>query len=66
MTKLEQLERDVTALSAEDLAAFRDWFAEFDAAAWDARIESDAAAGKLDRLRERALAAHRAGKTTEL
>ena len=31
-------------------------FAEFDAAAWDAQIEADAAAGKLDAFAAEALA----------
>lgn len=41
MTKLEALEQEVRELSSEDLAAFRRWFAEFDAAQWDRQIESD-------------------------
>jgi predicted esterase len=32
------------------LAEFRRWFTEFDAAAWDRQIDSDAVAGKLDAL----------------
>ena len=32
------------------LAEFRRWFAEFDAAAWDRRLEADVTAGKLDAL----------------
>ncbi|MCC5644658.1 hypothetical protein LC607_17270 [Nostoc sp. CHAB 5824] len=34
---------DVSLLSPEDLAAFRTWFTEFDAAAWDKQIEKDVA-----------------------
>ncbi len=66
MTKLEQIERDITSLTPEELSALREWFDAFDAAAWDARIEADSSVGKLNRLREQALAAHRDGKTTEL
>lgn len=66
MTKVEQLERHVRELTAEELASFRDWFAEFDAAAWDRQIEFDAAAGQLDRLAEAALADHRAGRSRAL
>ncbi len=66
MTKLERIEREIAALPAEELDRFRAWFAEFDAANWDAQIEADAKAGKLDRLAERALAAHRQGRTKEL
>jgi len=66
MGKLEKIENEVRALSAEELAAFRKWFREFDADAWDRDIEADALAGKLDALADRALSVHRAGKTTSL
>jgi hypothetical protein len=42
-------------LSPEELAEFRAWFLEFDAAAWDRQFEQDAAAGQLDGLAEEAL-----------
>ena len=66
MTKLERISRDIEALGPDELARFRSWFAEFDAAAWDAQIEADALAGKLDELAEKALADHRAGRTRPL
>ena len=50
MTKVESIERQVRDLSARDLANFREWFAEFDAAEWDRQLEEDVASGKLDRL----------------
>jgi len=65
MSKVETLERKVSALSVEELAEFRQWFAEFDAAAWDGQIERDARAGKLDKLADEALRDHAAGKSTE-
>lgn len=66
MTKLEKISRDIEALGPDELARFRDWFAEYDAAAWDAQIEADSNAGKLDALAEKALAHHRAGRTRPL
>jgi hypothetical protein len=66
MGKVEKIEDEVRALSGEELAAFRKWFREFDAEAWDREIEADAHAGKLDALADRALNDHRAGKTTPL
>ncbi len=66
MTKVETLEREVQALSSQDLAEFRQWFADFDADLWDRQIEGDARSGKLDGLAARALAAHRQGKSREL
>jgi hypothetical protein len=41
-------------LSAEELAEFRAWYAEFDAEQWDRQSEADVAAGKLDWLIEEA------------
>lgn len=63
MTNVEKLEREVAALSAGELAEFRRWYAEFDAATWDRRVEADARAGALDRLADEALAEHRAGRS---
>jgi hypothetical protein len=66
MTKIEQLEREVRELSADELASFREWFAEFDAAAWDRQIAEDAGNGKLDRLANTALADHVGGRSRKL
>jgi hypothetical protein len=66
MTKVHALEKRISALSAEELAEFRQWFAEFDAAAWDRQLERDVTAGKLDALADEALRDHAAGKSTEL
>jgi len=66
MSKVENIEQEVQRLEPSELAAFRRWFAEFDAQTWDRQIEEDDQNGKLDKLAEEALAAHRAGKTKEL
>ena len=66
MTKVETVEREVLTLSPPELAAFRKWFADFDAAAWDRQIEDDARSGKLDAMADVALAELEAGKCTEL
>ena len=66
MSRLEELERAVRDLPAEDLRAFREWFFEFDGKLWDRQIERDAAEGRLDPLIEEALAEHRAGRTRPL
>ena len=65
MRKLEAIEKKVSSLSADELAKFRHWFAEFDAAAWDTQIEREVKAGKLDALADEALRDHAAGKSTE-
>jgi hypothetical protein len=50
MSAVEQLEESVRRLSPEDLAAFRAWFAAFDAESWDRQFEEDVVAGRLDQL----------------
>ena len=65
-TRLEQIERDVSKLSEDELARFRAWFADFDAATWDRKFEADVAAGKLDGLAQEALKAVKDGKAREL
>jgi len=66
VTTVETIERAIKQLPPEELAKFRRWFLEFDAAAWDAQIETDAAAGTFDLLAEEALAEYRAGKAREM
>ena len=66
MTKIEKLVRDIRSLSGKELARFREWFAEFDAAAWDKQLEEDVEAGKLDAIADAAVADHRAGRSRKL
>jgi hypothetical protein len=66
MTKLEEIEKAVTELPADQLVKFRVWFEAFEAAHFDQRIERDAKAGKLDKLAEQALADFRVGRVKEL
>ena len=66
MTRVQMLEQEVKQLTSDELAAFREWFQEYDAAEWDRQIEEDALAGKFDKLAEEALADHKAGRTTEI
>jgi hypothetical protein len=66
MSKVEMVERQIKELSPEELGAFREWFAKFDADAWDHQMESDILAGKLDALADRALQDHAAGRSTKL
>jgi hypothetical protein len=66
MNTVQEIESAVTKLSREELAAFRDWFQEFDADAWDKQFEADVAAGRLDALAEEALRDLHEGRCTEL
>lgn len=66
MTGISEIETAVANLSREDLAAFRDWFQEFDAEAWDKQFEEDVKAGCLDALAEEALRDLREGRCADL
>jgi hypothetical protein len=63
---IEEIEKAVAKLPADDLARFRAWFEVFDAARFDARIERDAKGGKLDGFAEDAIKDYRAGRAREL
>ncbi len=66
MPDVKAIEDAVRALPPNELAEFRRWFAEFDFAVWDTRIEKDSAAGRLDRMLEEAEADFRLGEQREL
>ena len=66
MGKVENIEQEIQDLTPSELATFRRWFLEFDTRIWDRQIEEDVRKGKLDKLADEALAAHRAGKSKEL
>ncbi len=66
MNTIAEIEDAIVKLPDEDLAAFRAWFAEFDAAAWDRQFERDVAEGRLDALADEALADWREGRCTDL
>ena len=66
MSDVKTIEKAVEALLPAELAEFRQWFAEFDAAAWDDQIEQDATSGKLDRLASEAVADFKSGRARQL
>ena len=66
MDKIEVIEKEVSQLSLSELSAFREWFFEFDAEAWDKQIERDSQSGKLDSLAANTLKDFQSGKSTEL
>ena len=66
MTKVEDIEKAVSALPPKELGRFRAWFEAFEAARFDARIEGDARSGKLDALADAALDDFRAGRARDL
>ena len=66
MSKIENIEKEIRGLSDAELAAFRKWFIEFDADAWDRQIERDGPSGRLARLAKKSIIDHDSGSSTEL
>lgn len=66
MTKLEAIAKAITELSADDLAKLRAYIDDLEDRAFDAKLENDAKAGKLDALVANARAAHTSGDAEDL
>ena len=66
MRKVEQIEAEIKALPREEFAELRDWLLELDWDNWDAQIQSDLNAGKLDKLINEAKAEYKSGKARPL
>jgi len=66
MTQVEEIKSAITLLPPSELVDFGEWFRQFEAQVWDARLVEDIEAGKLDKLAEEALADLEAGRCTEL
>lgn len=65
MRTVEEIGAAIQQLSPGEMAAFRAWYAQFDAAAWDRQIAEDEAAGRLDWLIKEALDDLDAGRCTD-
>lgn len=63
---VQEIEFAVQKLSSAELSRFRKWFAEYDWQLWDAQLEKDVAAGKLDALAKDALDDLAQGRCREL
>jgi hypothetical protein len=66
MSKLETIKESVSALPDAELKRFAVWFADYQWERWDQQLEQDAAAGKLDKFADQALADFDAGRTRPL
>ena len=66
MTTVEAITAAIAELPPDQRAQIREWLNERDEAEWDAQIERDERAGRLDALADRALAEYRAGRTRPL
>ena len=66
MQDVKALENAVKALPPQDLAEFRRWFAEFDLAVWDEKIEVDLSSSKLDAILSEAEEDYNSGEPKSL
>lgn len=66
MIAVTEIEKAVSSLPPDELAEFRAWFEEFDAAAWDKAFEEDVASGRLDAVADDAMRDFQRGKFKEL
>ena len=66
MSTLAEIEAAIEKLPPAKFRELRHWTAERDWQEWDAKIESDVAAGKFDELRKKVRADDAAGKCSEL
>jgi hypothetical protein len=66
MRKVEHIEKQIRELSAGEFSELRTWVLEQDWIVWDARIEADSKAGKLDKLISEAKADFAAGRSRPL
>ncbi len=66
MTRVEEIQSAIRALSAEEYVRLQHWFTERNWESWDREIEDDAASGKLDFLMEEATREKKQGQLPEL
>jgi len=66
MRTVEAITTAIAELPPEQVEQIRAWLNERAEAEWDAQIEDDERAGRLNALADRALAEHRAGRTQPL
>lgn len=66
MSTVETIEQQIQKLGPKEFAELRDWFFEYEGTAWDRQLERDVKTGKLDKLAQKVLADHAAGKTKPL
>lgn len=66
MIKVKKIEREVAALKPSEVTSSRHWFVDFDNDNWEAQLNADIAAGRLDGIADASLKEHVAGKTKPL
>ena len=65
MSTVDEVEDALRRMTPDERAAFRAWYATFDAEEWDRQMDADAAAGRLDWLIAEARQDKQAGRCTD-
>jgi uncharacterized coiled-coil protein SlyX len=66
VSRVEELEGKIKALSTRELQELRTWLAAYDAEVWDQQFHADAVAGRLDAIADQALKDFSEGRSTDL
>lgn len=66
MNRIQNIEHEIKKLTLDELRAFRAWFLKHDSEIWDEQIESDVISGKLDKLAQDAILAHKKGRSKQI
>jgi hypothetical protein len=64
MSTVQEIESAIKKLKPQEIRAVGDWLDELREELWDRQIESDAKAGRLDKMIAKAKADYRGGKAT--
>ena len=66
MSAVAEIEKALRTLSVEDARKIADWLQNYLDEKWDNQIDRDIAAGKLDKLADKAMQDYRAGRVKPL
>lgn len=66
MTRLQEIEAQILALTPDEWCRLRAWFDERDEEIWDLQIAEDVQAGRLDTIAAQALRDDRSGLSRDL
>jgi hypothetical protein len=66
VSRVEELEGKIKALSSQEFREPPAWLAEYDAEVWDQQFHADALAGRLDAIADQALKDFSEGRSTNL
>ncbi len=66
MSTVESITHAISELPSDQVEQIRHWLNERAEAEWDAQIEADERAGRLDEMADKALTEFRAGRTRPL